>query len=122
HPLKLYYNHDFSLRRIRTVHEAVLAAGGQSPFGDWIESREMREIPEREVTTRIECADHFDARDAALRAHATQIDPEGFFFSIPRDLEREVWPVEEYELAESRVPVDLPEDDLFAGIHVEEER
>ena len=121
-PLKLYYNHDFSLHRIQTVHEAVVAAGLESPFGDWVSSRAMREIPEREVTTRIPCAEHFPSRDAALRAHATQIDPDGFFFAIPRDLEIDVWPVEEYELAESRVPVDLPEDDLFAGIHPEDFR
>ena len=119
-PMKLYYNHDFSLSRIRTVHEAVVAAGLESPFGEWVESRAMREIPERAVTTRIPCAPWFDRRDAALRAHATQIDPSGFFFAIPRDLEADVWPVEEYELAESRVPVTLPEDDLFAGIHPED--
>src|SRR5690606_18115311 len=86
-PLKLYYNHDFSLNRIRTVHDAVVAAGLESPFGDWVSSRAMREVPEREVTTRIACSDYFDARDAALVAHATQIDPEGFFFAVPRDLE-----------------------------------
>ncbi|PFG32468.1 mycothiol conjugate amidase Mca [Sanguibacter antarcticus] len=115
-PLKLYYNHDFSMRRIRTMHEALLAAGHESPFGDWVESRAAREITEREVTTRIECADYFSARDAALRSHATQIDPEGFFFATPRELEVSVWPVEEYELAESRVQTSTPEDDLFAGI------
>lgn len=119
-PLKLYYNHDFSLRRMRTVHEALLAAGVHSPFGDWIESREVREVPERPVTTRIECAQWFAARDAALRAHATQVDPDGFFFAVPRDLEPQIWPVEEYELADARVPVHLPEDDLFAGIHQED--
>ncbi len=121
-PLKLYYNHDFSLRRMRTVHEALLAHGVRSPFGDWIERREMREVPEREVTTRVECAAYFPARDAALRAHATQVDPEGFFFAVPRDLEPSIWPYEEYELAHARVPVHLPEDDLFAGVHPEDER
>ena len=113
---KLYYNHDFSMNRIRTMHEAVLAAGLESPYGDWVESRQAREIPERAVTTRIRCAEYFPARDAALRAHVTQIDPNGFFFAVPRDLEAQVWPVEEYELAVSLVPTTLPEDDLFAGI------
>ena len=120
-PLKLYYNHDFSLARIQTVHSALVERGLPSPYGDWVSSREMREIPEREVTTRIACAPWFPARDAALVAHATQIDPEGFFFATPRDVEEEVWPVEEYELAESRVPVTLPEDDLFAGVHPEDD-
>jgi len=115
-PLKLYYNHGFSLARLRAVHEAILAAGGESPFGDWIESRQAREIPEREVTTRIEVAAYFDQRDAALRAHATQIDPEGFFFAVPREVEAATWTTEEYELVESRVPTRLPETDLFAGV------
>lgn len=115
-PLKLYYNHDFSMNRIRTLHEAMQGAGLESPFGDWVESRSAREIPEREVTTRIRVADFYPQRDAALVAHATQIDPDGFFFAIPRDLEVDVWPYEEYELAESRVPTTLPEDDLFAGV------
>ncbi|WP_100423736.1 mycothiol conjugate amidase Mca [Sediminihabitans luteus] len=119
-PSKLYYNHDFSMNRIRAVHEACVAAGIESPFGEWVERREAREIPEREVTTRIEIAGFTDQRDAALRAHATQIDPAGFFFAIPRDFELEVWPWEEYELAESRVRVDRAdgeyETDLFAGL------
>lgn len=119
-PLKLYYNHDFSMNRIRTIHEAVVDAGLESPFSDWVESRAAREIPEREVTTRVEVAPYFPQRDAALIAHATQIDPDGFFFAIPRDLEVAVWPIEEFELAESRVPTTLPEDDLFAGIRTEE--
>jgi mycothiol S-conjugate amidase len=116
HPLKLYYDHGFSLARMRAIHDAILADGGVSPFSDWIDSRESREVPERRVTTRVRCADYFDRRDAALRAHATQIDPDGWFFAAPRDLERRVWPWEEFELAASRVPTRVPEDDLFAGI------
>jgi mycothiol S-conjugate amidase len=115
-PLKLYYNHDFSMNRVSTLHRAMIDAGLESPYGGWVESREAREIPERQATTRVECADFFDHRDAALRAHATQIDPQGFFFAVPREVERQVWPVEEYELAVSHVPTSVPEDDLFAGI------
>ncbi|MGH3623018.1 MAG: mycothiol conjugate amidase Mca, partial [Sciscionella sp.] len=68
------------------------------------------------VTTRVECADHFGTRDEALRAHATQIDPNSRWFAIPLDLQREVWPTEEYELARSLVDTTLPEDDLFDGL------
>ncbi|MFC7877970.1 mycothiol conjugate amidase Mca [Isoptericola sp. NPDC057391] len=115
-PLKLYYNHGFSMARMRAVHEAMQGAGLESPFGEWIESRAAREIPEREATTHVAVADFFAQRDAALVAHASQIDPAGFFFAVPRDLEADVWPTEEYELADSRVPTSLPEDDLFAGL------
>jgi len=118
-PLKLYYNHGFSMARLRAVHEAMQGAGLESPFGDWIESSTAGEIPERPVTTRIEVADYFPKRDAALVAHASQIDPDGFFFAVPRDLEVDVWPWEEYELVESSVETSIPEDDLFAGIRDE---
>ncbi|MFC4613750.1 mycothiol conjugate amidase Mca [Cellulomonas algicola] len=115
-PLKLYYNHGFSMKRMRAMHDALVAAGRESPFGDWIDSRQAREIPERTATTFVPVADFFPQRDAALRAHATQIDPDGFFFAIPREIELAQWPTEEYELAHSHVPTTTPEDDLFAGI------
>ena len=37
---------------------------------------------------------------------------------MPRDLQREIWPTEDYELVRSLVDTPLPEDDLFAGIEV----
>ncbi|WP_454084581.1 mycothiol conjugate amidase Mca [Georgenia sp. Marseille-Q6866] len=111
---KLYYDVGFSLDRIKAISEAMHARGLVSPFEDWLERAATR--PQRTVTTRVRCEDYFDRRDEALRAHATQIDPDGFFFEVPRDVEREVWPVEQFELAESRVPVEIPEDDLFAGL------
>jgi mycothiol S-conjugate amidase len=38
------------------------------------------------------------------------------WFAIPREIQQKVWPTEDYELVESTVGRDLPEDDLFAGI------
>ena len=61
-------------------------------------------------------ADFFEIRDKALIAHATQIDPDGGWFRVPMEVQQEVWPTEEYELAKSLVDTSLPEDDLFAGI------
>ena len=68
------------------------------------------------VTTKVPCAEYFPVRDAALLAHATQIDPDGFFFQIPMDLQQAVWPTEDFELVTSLVDSELPEDDLFAGL------
>ncbi len=113
-PLKLYYDRGFSRAKIVGFHEAMLAEGLQSPFAEWIERWEDRE--DREFTTRIDCADYFGVRDRALLAHATQIDPNGWFFSIPAELQRRVWPTEDYELARSHVLTDVPEEDLFAGV------
>ena len=112
---KLYYDASFSIARIRAVDGAMRARGLESPFAGWLSAR--RDRPERQVTARVECAAYFPQRDEALRAHATQIDPEGFFFAVPRDVEAEVWPYEEFELARTRVPVGTDvEDDLFAGV------
>lgn len=71
------------------------------------------------ITTQIDCAKYFPQRDDALRAHATQIDPNGAFFAIPMEMQQRLWPTEEFELAKTRVRTELPETDLFAGIEDE---
>ena len=113
-PLKLYYNGGFSRDRIEVFHQAILEAGGESPFAEWLERRSDR--PERRVDARVRCEEHFEARDRALLAHATQIDPGGFFFRVPRQQQAELWPTEEFELARSAVETAVPETDLFAGV------
>lgn len=114
---KLYYSHGFIRQRMQLFHDELLARGEESPFAEWLEqwSKDRDEIMGR-VTTQVECADFFDARDDALRAHRTQIDPNGRFFAVPTELQRKLWPTEEYELARTRVRTSLPENDLFAGI------
>ena len=74
--------------------------------------------PGARVTTLVAVRRLVPVRDAALRAHATQIDPESRWFHVPDDLQREVWPTEDYELVRSLVESPLPEDDLFTGIDV----
>ena len=113
-PLKLYYNQGFSKEKIVAFHEALTALGEESPYAEWLERWEDR--PPRDITTRVHCADYFDVRDQALLAHATQIDPDGTWFQVPRELQASVWPTEEYEAALSYVPIEDGEDDLFAGI------
>jgi mycothiol S-conjugate amidase len=68
------------------------------------------------VTTRVPCADYFGVREDALRAHATQVDPNGPWFAVPLAVQQEAWPTEDYELARSLVDSKVPEDDLFAGL------
>ncbi|KAA2263235.1 mycothiol conjugate amidase Mca [Solihabitans fulvus] len=116
-PLKLYYSHGFSRKRMTLFHEALEAAGIESPYGEWLANwpADRPDVMER-VTTRVECADYFEVRDEALKAHATQIDPTSRWFAVPLEMQRELWPTEEYELARSLVDSTLPEDDLFAGL------
>jgi mycothiol S-conjugate amidase len=123
-PQKLYYDVGFSLARMEALDAAMTARGLESPFEEWrkrMEERQQEDPPRRppNITTKIVCGDWFERRDAALIAHATQVDPNGGFFRIPLDIQREVWPHEDFELARSLVETSLPEDDLFAGIRQE---
>jgi mycothiol S-conjugate amidase len=118
-PLKLYYNSGWTRARMLALHEGMLAAGLESPYKEWLAKNEDRpDRPDRgdKITTRVECGEYFEVRDNALRAHATQVDPDGFWFHIPLDLQQKVWPTEDFELARSVVDSPIPESDLFAGI------
>jgi mycothiol S-conjugate amidase len=113
---KLYYHMSFTLPRTKALHEAVLATGGESPYTEWLANWDPEKDISHRVTTRVPCSEYFPVRDAALLAHATQIDPTGRWFSVPLDVQSHAWPTEDYELARSLVDSAVPEDDLFAGV------
>ncbi|WP_454163581.1 mycothiol conjugate amidase Mca [Gordonia iterans] len=116
-PLKLYYTHGFIRDRIHRFSEEFEKSGQESPFKEWLAKwkREQGDLMGR-VTTQVTCGEFFPQRDDALRAHATQIDPNGFFFAVPLEWQQRLWPTEEFELAQTRVQTVIPETDLFAGI------
>jgi len=113
-PAKLYYDRGFTRSRMRALHDAIVASGRPSPFNEWV--ARIEEWPEMSITTRVDCGEYFDVREQALRAHATQIDPEGPFFALSAVEQARIWPTEEWYLARTRVPTQVPEDDLFAGL------
>jgi mycothiol S-conjugate amidase len=122
-PSKMYYFVTFHQAKYAALHEELLRRELESPyteiFAEWEErARKRLERGQRtlEITTRVATADYFGVRDDALRAHATQIDPNSSWFACPREVERVAWPTEDYHLARSLVDTELPEDDLFAGI------
>jgi mycothiol S-conjugate amidase len=115
-PLKLYYDMGFSRARVTALHEALLAAGLESHYGEWLEKWDPARDKGLRVTTRVPCGEYFEVRDNALRAHATQVDPDGPWFRVPLDIQRKAWPTEDYELARCLVERNVPEDDLFAGV------
>jgi mycothiol S-conjugate amidase len=117
-PSKLYYNIGFTRSRIVAINEAVRARTGEGPYDEWIKRFADHPRPDNStrITTQVTVDDYFHVRDAALRAHETQIDPDSVWFAVPRDLEALVWATEDYELARSLVDTTLPEVDLFAGV------
>ena len=100
------------IKRIRTV----------SPLTDSIPSQLSYVPGSTSVNGKVSAdvggeqrAAHFEVRDQALLAHATQIDPGGFWFACPIEVQQAAWPTEDYHLARSVVDTEIPEDDLFAG-------
>ena len=115
-PSKLYYS-AWSKRRLLAIHEALLRERGESPFQqDWLD----RPDQDHRITTKIDVGAFLWARTGALRAHATQVDPnEGWWFALDDDALAEVYPWEEWILARSLVgpiPERDEERDLFDGI------
>jgi mycothiol S-conjugate amidase len=115
-PQKLYYHHGFHKERFEALHQGLLDAGLESPFAEWLDEWVDRPGDQNRITTRVRCHEYFPVRDDALRAHATQIDDEGWWFGVPMEIQEQRWPTEDFELARSLVPTVLPEDDLFSGL------
>jgi len=115
-PLKLYYT-VWSKARLVAVHEELLRLRGKSPFEQaWLD----RPGHDHRITTRLHIAEFLWARSGALRAHATQVDPnEAWWFGLADDELAAVYPWEDWVLAQSHVGMPIEgqfEDDLFAGI------
>jgi mycothiol S-conjugate amidase len=113
---KIYYIHGFMRAAMVKYGEELERAGKENPFTEFLAKWDAKDDLMNRVTTQIECADYFDKRDDALRAHATQVDPNGFFFAVPAEWKKRLWPTEEFELAKTRVNTAIPETDLFTGI------
>ncbi|MGY5766646.1 mycothiol conjugate amidase Mca [Brachybacterium sp. DNPG3] len=120
---KIYYINGFHRQRFAAVARHQRALGSPNEELEQM-LQHYDEGRDRLLTTRVDVRDYLQVRDDALRAHATQVDPEGPFFRISHDVETEAWGTEDYELHISRIGVRLPEDDLFAGLRpgTEEQR
>ncbi len=124
-PLKLYYS-VWPAERFRQIH---------AKFSSWDWSRRstrrgMARLTERTTPTprRSTCAGFEEVRSNALKAHATQVDPNSpFWFGLPPRYSRRSTRSTSFVLAKSRVGgASTPtqrvaqggaiEDDLFAGV------
>ncbi|QYG92042.1 mycothiol conjugate amidase Mca [Iamia sp. SCSIO 61187] len=110
---KVYWS-VWSRRRLEATHEAFLAHGLESPYSEeWF----ARESQDHRITTSIDVDGLYAVKSAALRAHATQIDPTSpFWFGLPEEVAETIHPYEDYIRAVSTVDAPLPETDLFAGL------
>lgn len=106
---------------VREGVEAMAVLGEASPFdglGDLDEVPFV--VPDEVVTCAVDARAYAGRKDAAMRAHPTQITVDGPFFALSNNLGQEVLGVEYYRLvAGERGPAAGPdgrEDDLFAGL------
>lgn len=101
----------FSLRRLHALNEAMASRGLESPFGRWIEHIGPDTVDP--PLTTIEIGPYIEQARDGLRAHRTQIDPNGPWFQIPLDVVLAVYPREDFELLASRDGADPDGFDLF---------
>lgn len=112
---KVYFHMSGHRARYARLDELMHEEGLESPYVERLANWHQDDKAAR-LTTFIQCSDFFEVRDEALRAHATQIDPDGPWFAVPLAIQKLGWPTEDYELVSSTVETSIPEDDLFAGI------
>lgn len=118
-PSKLYYFATFTKKRFQTLSDAAVAEGLESPYAGWLENWDSIGFAEPEITASIDVTDYVELRSKALLAHATQIDPDSFWFAIPDDMVKKIYPWEDYTLVAATIETNVKEDDLFAGIETQ---
>lgn len=115
HEIPKMYAPVFTKERFSALHQAMLERTGTSPYAKWVDALEAREFPDRDLT-RIDVKGFVEQGRDALRAHQTQVDPNGFWFEVPTEVVESVYPWEDFELLGSRVGWDQSESSLFDGI------
>lgn len=101
----------------------AMAAAGDDSFFEGVTSADdiPFAVPDEDVTAAVDGRAFGGRKDAAMRAHPTQILVDGPFFALSNNLGQEVLGVEYYRLVQGERGPAGPgpegwEDDLFAGL------
>ena len=112
---KVYF-HIWTRERMFELHQKFGELGLESPFSlDWFEGV----VPDYEANAKIPIHGYFGVRSRALRAHATQIDPNSMnWFGLSDEHQEDAYPSEDLFLAIAPpgYEPDRPETDIFAGL------
>ncbi len=77
-------------------------------------------VPDEQVTTRVIAHDQVERKFAAMRAHRSQIRPDGVFFLLPEEIQGQGMGEEFYTLLRGELGPDRDEEgretDLFSGV------
>jgi N-acetyl-1-D-myo-inositol-2-amino-2-deoxy-alpha-D-glucopyranoside deacetylase len=100
--------------------DALRAVGDTTSF-DGVDSVDELPMgsPDDEVTTAIDGSAFAAAKDRAMRAHATQISVDGFFFALSNNIGLELMAIDYYRIVRGSLAGERDQDgretDLFAG-------
>ena len=116
------YVHTYGRERLVAAHQALLAHGRPSPFGDddpaQADAVDLG-IDDARVTTEVDVTPWLERKRAALAAHASQIGEDSFFLNLPEAVGRWLFGLEQFVLEAGGPPAVRPETDLFAGLRHE---
>lgn len=116
---KIYWQ-AMSASHLREGLQAAKAAGDASMFeGFDPDNLPPFALEDELLDAQIESPEHVPAKLAAMRAHATQITPDGMFFAMGEDLAVQAWGWEHFQLVKGTRGPSGPsgfEEDLFAGL------
>ncbi len=93
------YVHTLGRGRVWAGHQAMMAAGMPSPFGD-AEISGPEDLPfgtpDELVTTSIDTVGFLEQKQAAMAAHRSQIGPDSFFLNIPPEMAGGMFGLEQF--------------------------
>ncbi len=72
-------------------------------------------LPDEACTTDVYVQDYWSTKQTAVACHATQLNPDSIFATLPPEVMRELQAWECFQLAETTVGEDPDSHDLFAG-------
>lgn len=115
HQIDRLYAPVFTRRRLLAFHEAALAAGLESPFADRLADLDPAMDDDKHLI-QIDCSDTLERGRDALKAHRSQVDPNGRWFALPTEIVVAAYPYEDFELLASSDDIELPHEDLFSEL------
>lgn len=108
-----------SASRLREGMRLMAESGAEPMFDLDPEKLPPMFVEDEDLSAEITSAEHVSAKLDAMRAHATQITPDGHFFAMGMDLAAITWGSEHYRLVKGAAGPTGPsgfEEDLFAGL------
>jgi mycothiol S-conjugate amidase len=85
-----------SPRRFQALNEAMTALGHDPPYTRWLERFAGSDPPRVDISVNV--AETVAIAREALRAHATQVAPDGPWFAVPTEVVVASYPYEDYQL------------------------